>query len=90
VQAYDFLRYGTLSGSIERIAADAAVDPRTGAPSYGITVRTDGAELGAGTDRVSVLPGMAVDVDLLVGERTILSYLTDRIFRVRAAAFREG
>ncbi len=90
VQAYDFLRYGTLSGSIERIAADAAVDPRTGAASYGITVRTDGAELGAGVDRVSVLPGMAVEVDLLVGERTILSYLTDRIFRVRAAAFREG
>ena len=28
VQAYDFLRYGTLAGTIERIAADAAVDPR--------------------------------------------------------------
>jgi hypothetical protein len=37
-----------------------------------------------------VLPGMAVEVDLLVGERTILSYLTDRIFRMREAAFREG
>jgi hypothetical protein len=31
-----------------------------------------------------------VDVDLLVGERTILSYLTDRIFSLRDAAFREG
>jgi adhesin transport system membrane fusion protein len=53
-------------------------------------VRTDGAELGSGAERFSVVPGMAVEVDLLVGERTILSYLTDRIFRLQQAAFREG
>jgi HlyD family type I secretion membrane fusion protein len=90
VQAYDFLRFGTLSGAVERIAADAALDPRSGALTYGIMVRTDGAELGKGADRFSVVPGMAVEVDLLVGERTILSYLTDRIFRLQQAAFREG
>jgi hypothetical protein len=39
---------------------------------------------------VKVVPGMAVDVDLLVGERTILSYLTDRIFQLREEAFRES
>jgi hypothetical protein len=33
---------------------------------------------------------MAVEVDLLTGERTILSFLTDRIFRLKATAFREG
>ena len=32
---------------------------------------------------------MVVDVDLKIGERTILSYLADRIFRLREA-FREG
>ncbi len=90
VQAYDFLRYGTLAGTVERIAADAAVDPKTGALTYGITVRADGAELGPAGDRFSVVPGMAVEVDLLVGERTILSYLTDRIFRLQATALREG
>ena len=37
---------------------------------------------------VKVVPGMAVDLDLLVGERTILSYLTDRIFKLREEAFR--
>ncbi len=90
VQAYDFLRYGTLAGTIERIAADAAVDPKTGALTYGITVRTEGAELGSGEERFSVVPGMAVEVDLLVSERTILSYLTDRIFRLKETAFQEG
>jgi adhesin transport system membrane fusion protein len=88
VQAYDFLRYGMLSGTVERIAADAVIDPRDGQLSYGILVRTAEGQLdGAG---FSVVPGMAVEVDLMVGERTILSYLTDRIFRLQEAAFREG
>lgn len=90
VHAYDFLRYGMLAGQIEQIDADAVIDPKTGALTYGIMVRTDSAELAEGLAKVKVVPGMAVDVDLMVGERTILSYLTDRIFRVRAAAFREG
>ena len=38
-----------------------------------------------------MLPSMpkVVDVELKVGERTILSYLTDRIFRLQEA-FRES
>ena len=90
VHAYDFLRYGSLAGQVEQIDADAVVDPKTGALTYGILVRTDSAELALEATKVQVVPGMAVDVDLLVGERTILSYLTDRIFRLREAAFREG
>jgi adhesin transport system membrane fusion protein len=90
VHAYDFLRYGALSGEVEQIDADAVLDPKTGALTYGIMVRTASAELALDQTKVQVVPGMAVDVDLLVGGRTILSYLTDRIFRLRDAAFREG
>jgi membrane fusion protein, adhesin transport system len=90
VRAFDFLRYGTLEGRIERIAADATADPESGTYPYRIVVRTDRAELGTGENRLAVAPGMVVDVDLLVGERTILSYLTDRILRLREDAFREG
>lgn len=90
VRAYDFLRYGALEGTIERIAADASADPHTGALTYEVTIRTDRAEVTTGREHLQVVPGMAVDVDLLVGERTILSFLTDRIFRVSEAAFRQG
>jgi membrane fusion protein, adhesin transport system len=90
VLAYDFLRYGMLSGEVERIAADATVDRTSGAFTYEIAIRTHGDTLPAGGHTVSVVPGMAVEVDLLAGERTILSYLTDRIFRMQEAAFREG
>lgn len=90
VRAYDFLRFGSLSGQVERIAADSTTDRDDGTLSYGITLRTESAELGSGAERYRVVPGMAVDVDLRVGERTILSFLTDRIFHVSEAAFREG
>ena len=66
------------------------VDPKSGLLSYGIMVRTEGDQLARNGVAVKVVPGMAVDVDLLVGERTILSYLTDRIFRLREEAFRES
>lgn len=90
VQAYDFLRFGTLEGWVERVAADATPDPAGGALSYEVTVRTGSDRLSGREDAFQVVPGMAVDVDLLVGQRTILAYLTDRIFRHQAAAFRDG
>ena len=89
VRAFDYLRYGTLAGTLEKIAADATPDPRTGELSYGVTVVIAATQLSGGPDMAAVAPGMLVDVDLKVGERTVLSYLTDRIFRLREA-FREG
>ncbi len=90
VRAFDFLRYGTLDGRVERIAADASVDPNSNAYPYRIIVRTDQTELGGGEQRLTVVPGMVVDVDLRVGDRSILSYLTDRVLRLREDAFRDG
>ncbi len=90
VRAFDFLRYGVLNGKVERIAADATLDHEDGAHRYGIIIATEQAELTDGETWHSVVPGMKVDVDLLVRERTILSYLTDRIFRLPDQVFREG
>ncbi len=90
VRAFDYLRYGTLDGRVERIAADATVDRDSRTFPYRIIVHTDEAELGGGDHRFAVVPGMLVDVDLQVGKRSILSYLTDRILRVREDAFRDG
>jgi multidrug efflux pump subunit AcrA (membrane-fusion protein) len=90
VQAFDFLRFGALEGEVQKIAADATADRDDGTLRYGITVETAEAELSDGHNWHSVVPGMTVDVDFLVRERTILSYLTDRIFRLPDEVFREG
>ena len=89
VRTFDYLRFGTLDGVLQKIAADATADPRTGELAYAVTILTDSERLGTGSGALSVAPGMIVDVDLKIGERTILSYLTDRVFRWREA-FREG
>jgi membrane fusion protein, adhesin transport system len=89
IRAFDYLRYGSLDGVLQKVAADAAPDPRTGELAYAVTILTDRGHLGRRPGELDVVPGMVVDVDLKIGERTILSYLTDRIFRFQKA-FREG
>ncbi len=74
---------------MQKIAADASRDPHTGELAYGVTVTTAREHLGAAPGELAVVPGMVVDVELKVGERTILSYLTDRILTWKEA-FREG
>jgi HlyD family type I secretion membrane fusion protein len=89
VRAFDYLRYGSLEGSLVKVAADATPEPRTGELAYEVTVAIPRSHMGAAPGELEVVPGMVVDVELKVGERTILSYLTDRIFRLNEA-FREG
>ena len=41
VRAFDYLRYGSVEGSVARVAADASPDPKTGALAYTVTVAAD-------------------------------------------------
>ena len=86
--AYDHIRYGSLDGTVERISADASPDDR-GRLLYKVDIRTDRDYLGAEPGNLSLAPGMAAEIDLRIGERSILSYLTDRVLAVADAAFRE-
>ncbi|MCE2509417.1 MAG: HlyD family type I secretion periplasmic adaptor subunit [Alphaproteobacteria bacterium] len=88
-RTYDFLRFGSLEGVVEQVAANAVAPANGGGSYFPVVIRTARNYLGATPDKQPVQPGMEVDVDLRIGERTILSYFTDRIFRTRAAAFRE-
>jgi membrane fusion protein, adhesin transport system len=90
VLAYDYLRHGSLAGEVVRIAADASSDRPDAPPTYLVRIVTDREQLGPERGDRAVVPGMLVDVELKAGERTILSYLTDRILRLRDSAFREG
>lgn len=90
VRAFDYVRFGSLEGTVRRVAADATPDPAAeGRFAYAVTVVTSRDHLGPRPGQHDVVPGMVVDVELKVGERTILSYLTDRVLRF-GEAFREG
>jgi adhesin transport system membrane fusion protein len=86
--AYDHIRYGTLDGTVERISPDATPDDH-GRLLYKVQIRTDRDHLGAAAGELPLSSGMAAEIELRIGERSILSYLTDRVLAVADAAFRE-
>lgn len=89
VATYDHIKFGTLDGVVEQISADAAEDPKTHELTYPVIVRTKRTYLGDRPGLYQVQPGMLAEVDFKIGERTILSYLTDRVLHTTSNAFRE-
>lgn len=83
--AYDFAIYGGLEAELEHISADTVIDER-GEASYLVRVRTREASFG---EEQPVIPGMMVEVDILTGKKTILSYLAKPVLRARARALTE-
>lgn len=88
--AYDFAIYGGLEGEVERIGADALVDPKTGESYYTITVRTRQSALtGPGGAPLPIIPGMVASVDIITGEKTVLGYLLKPIIKTQQEALKE-
>ncbi|MEW9804813.1 HlyD family type I secretion periplasmic adaptor subunit [Mesorhizobium marinum] len=82
--AYDYTKYGTLKGAVERIGADTITD-ENGETFYQVIVGT-----GDAGSNMRVIPGMVATVDILNGERTVLEYLLKPVLRIRDQAFREA
>ena len=89
IQAYEWVRHGTLKGAVTRISADALVDERTSAPYFLVTVTTERNHLGERPGDRPVLPGMTATVDLHLGTRSILEYFLQRLEGTIDSAFRE-
>ncbi len=90
IRAYEFARFGAIEGTVEQISADAiAAETQGEPPSFAVRIATDQDQL-APDGSLPVLPGMAVDVEIRIGERTVLSYFTDSLTRVKERAFKEG
>lgn len=88
LSAYDYTKYGTLSGTVERIGADTITDENR-ETFYQVIVSTD-ADDPTISDEIKVIPGMIAVVDVSSGERTVLEYLLKPILKIRDQAFREA
>ncbi len=87
--AYSVRRVPMLEGTVERVSADSFVDQNTGQKYYTARVRIDDNQIDQLTSNVELYPGMPADVQIVTGERTVLSYLTDPITSTFDKAFRE-
>jgi len=83
--AYDFLVFGGLEGVVEQIGADTVMDEQ-GNPFYTVKVRTLESSLGKD---MPIIPGMVVQVDILTGKKSILSYMLNPILRAKQNALTE-
>ncbi len=83
--AYDHAVYGGLQAEVLSISPDALTDNR-GRHYFEVKLRTERADLGPG---LPILPGMLAQVDLLVGKRSIASYLTRPLRQARQNALSE-
>ena len=83
--AYDFSVYGGLEATVENISPDTVVDER-GNAFYLVRVRTHKSSFG---DKLPVIPGMTAEVDILTGQKTVLSYLLKPVLKAKAYALRE-
>ncbi len=83
--AYDFSIFGGLEGKLEHIGADSVVDEK-GNAFYTVRVRTNQSTLG---NNLPVIPGMVAEVDIITGEKSVLTYLLKPVLRAKARAFSE-
>ncbi|WP_416898821.1 MAG: HlyD family efflux transporter periplasmic adaptor subunit [Minwuia sp.] len=89
VRAYDFIKYGSLEGTVERVARDANRDQETGQVFFTVEIRTSKSYLGDAPGQNPVRPGMQVDAEMKAGSRSVLSFLTDRVIGTSDEAFRQ-
>ena len=83
--AYDFAIYGGLQAEVINIGADTVLDEK-GNAFYLVRVRTDKSKLG---EKLPILPGMMAQVDILIGKKTVLSYLMKPVIRAKSNALTE-
>ena len=83
--AYDFSIYGGMAAKVENISPDTVVDDR-GNAFYLVRVRTDRVDF---NDKLPIIPGMTAEVDILTGNKTVMSYLLKPVLKARAYALRE-
>lgn len=83
--AYDFTIYGGLEGKLEHIGADSVLDEK-GNAFYVVRVRTNRPNFG---DNLPIIPGMTAQVDILTGQKSVLSYLLKPVLRAKQYALTE-
>jgi len=88
--AYDFAIFGGLSAKLTHISADSIQDS-DGQAYFLIRLRTQQNFLQHKTAKqnLPILAGMTVQVDMLMGQKTVLDYILKPIQRIRDKALRE-
>jgi len=88
IGAYNYATYGTLDGHVTDVSADTLSEER-GSRYYRVNIEVNAATIVSHAQQPGALvPGMAASADIVVGKRTILSYILSPLLKFRDGAFR--
>jgi HlyD family type I secretion membrane fusion protein len=88
VGSYDPQRFGTVTGTVQRISPSTYFDEEN-QPYYKAQISLEKMYLGNENAKFRLIPGMTVQADILTGEKTVLDYLLKPVYRGFQNAFQE-
>jgi multidrug efflux pump subunit AcrA (membrane-fusion protein) len=80
LSALNFLEYGTISGLVRRVAPDSTRE-NGNPPYYQVEIELDETVLRKNNQEFKIVPGMIVSVDIKTGEKSVLQYFIEPIFK---------
>jgi len=86
--AFDFSKFGSLEGKVINVGADSVLKD-DGSLWYLCEISISINNITSLGKKITMLPGMVAQVDIVNGERTIMHYLLKPITKVTEEAFRE-
>ena len=88
ITAFDYAIFGSMSGTVVNISADAVPNEK-GEAFYQVKIETKTPIIEAIDKKLSIIPGMQAQVDIVTGKRTILQFLSKPLVALKENAFRE-
>ncbi len=88
--AYDFGRYGSIKGTLQKIAPTSTESlDKPGFPTYEGIISLSQDYIGTGKMKKEIKPGMSLTADIKTGQKTLVEYLLKPIFVSAKHAMRE-
>jgi len=88
VTTYDFARYGSINGKLDRISASTFLNEK-GEPFFKANVTLDKSYVGSTPGHFQVTPGMTVSAEIITGDKTLFQYMLKPIFTQLQQSFHE-
>lgn len=88
VETFQFTKYGTIDAEIINISHDAVSDEVRGLV-YEARLRPDTTVMDIEGRKINLSPGMAVSVEVNIGERRLIEYLLSPLLRFKSESFGE-
>ena len=88
LSAYDVSRYGNLEGRVQRIAGNTTIEEGQ-APYYQTMVEVPNPRFSKSPEKVEIVPGMTVVIDIIGKKRSVLNYIMTPLNRASGVVFRE-